>query len=87
MSAELVAATVTEPDGTAEGAVYNPEDETVPTVELPPLMPFTVHVTAVLDEPVTVAVNCCVPPARSDALMGVSATETPVVMVAIVTIA
>jgi hypothetical protein len=33
----------------------------VPTVELPPLTPFTLQVTATLDVPVTVAVNCCSP--------------------------
>jgi hypothetical protein len=47
------------------GAVYNPDDDTVPPVAL--------HVTAVLLEPVTVALNCCVPPVLSDADVG----ETP----------
>lgn len=36
--------------------------ETVPTVALPPVTPFTDHVTTVLDVPVTEAVNCCVVP-------------------------
>jgi len=63
--------------------VYKPDVDIVPTVEFPPAMPFTVHVTAVLDVPVTVAVNCCVAPSESDALAGVMATETPVVIVTI----
>jgi hypothetical protein len=46
--------------GTAEGAVYSPEVEIVPTDEFPPVTPFTCQVTAVLEVPVTVAVNCCV---------------------------
>jgi hypothetical protein len=36
------------------GAVYNPADDTVP--------PVAVHVTDVLLEPVTLALNCCVAP-------------------------
>jgi hypothetical protein len=46
--------------GTAEGAVYSPDVEIVPTVESPPVTPLTCQVTAVLEVPVTVAVNCCV---------------------------
>ena len=46
--------------GTTAGAKYNPALEIVPTVELPPLMPFTCQFTAVLGEPVTVAVKDCV---------------------------
>jgi hypothetical protein len=46
--------------GTTEGAVYSPAVEIVPTVEFPPATPFTCQVTAVLEVPVTVAVNCCV---------------------------
>jgi hypothetical protein len=61
VSACETAATVTDAGlGTAEGAVYSPEVEIVPTVELPPATPFTCQVTAVLEVPVTVAVNCCV---------------------------
>ncbi len=41
---------------------------TVPVVEFPPVTPLTSHVTAVLLEPVTVAVNCCV-------ALGARATE------------
>jgi hypothetical protein len=46
--------------GTAEGAVYSPEVEIVPTDEFPPVTLFACQVTAVLEVPVTVAVNCCV---------------------------
>ena len=60
VSATLVAATVTVPEGTFVGAVYSPDVEMVPSVEFPPLMPFTVQVTAVFVVPLTVAVNCCV---------------------------
>jgi len=60
--------------GTAEGAVYSPEVEIVPTVEFPPVAPFTCQVTAVLEVPVTVAVNCCVFATCTDADAG--ATET-----------
>ena len=34
----------------------------VPTVEFPPVMPFTLQVTAVFVLPVTLAVNCFVVP-------------------------
>jgi hypothetical protein len=46
--------------GSEEGAVYSPAVEIVPTVAFPPVVPFTCQVTAVLEVPVTVAVNCCV---------------------------
>src|ERR1700761_2367486 len=39
----------------------------VPTVELPPVVPLTCHVTAVLVAFVTVAVNCVVAPRRVEA--------------------
>jgi hypothetical protein len=61
-SATLVAAIVTVAgEGKPAGAVYSPVDEIVPTVEFPPAVPFTVHVTLVFDELVTFAANCCVP--------------------------
>jgi hypothetical protein len=54
------AVTVTVPElGTVAGAVYKPEVEIVPTVELPPVTPFTSQVTAVLEFPDTIAANCC----------------------------
>lgn len=42
-------------DGKIFGAVYKPVGEIVPTLELPPAMPPTSHVTLVLAEPVTIA--------------------------------
>jgi len=42
-------------DGRAEGAVYSPEVEMAPVVALPPDTPFTSHVTALLELPVTLA--------------------------------
>jgi hypothetical protein len=77
LSAALVAVTVTVAGaGTAAGAVYSPAALTVPTVALPPAMPFTVHVTAVLAVPVTVATNCWVPLVTSVALAGETLTAT-----------
>jgi hypothetical protein len=61
VSAALMAVTVIEPPvGTDDGAVYKPAVEMVPTVELPPMTPFTCQLAAVLVEPVTVALNCWV---------------------------
>ena len=50
------------------GAVYRPLLETVP--------PVVDHVTAGLLVPLTVAVNCCVPPVCSDAELGLMLTDT-----------
>ena len=50
------------------GAVYRPLAETVP--------PVAVHVTLVLLDPVTVAVNCCVPPVWTEAEVGDTDTAT-----------
>lgn len=60
--------------GTVAGAVYKPAVEIVPTVLLPAVTPFTCHVTAVLLVFFRVAVNCCVVPAVTLAVVG--ATET-----------
>jgi hypothetical protein len=63
VSAAATAVTLTVAgEGTIAGAVYIPEVETVPTVELPPVTPLTCQVTAVFVVPVTVAVNVLVPP-------------------------
>ncbi len=59
---------VTEKLPVLEPAVNRPDVEIVP--------PVAVHVTAVFDEPVTVAVNCCVCPACNVALVGDIATLT-----------
>src|SRR5947209_3537436 len=76
VSATLVATTVWLP--LAAGAVYRPEVEIVPVVEFPPETPSTPQVTAVLVEPETVAVNCCVAFATSVAEAGVMLTLTGV---------
>ena len=84
VSAALVAVTVTAAgEGSAAGAPYNPLDETVPTVEFPPGTPFTLHVTAVLEVPLTLAVNWCVWETITDALAGDRVTETGIVIVAL----
>lgn len=66
--------------GTTAGAVYRPLESMVPMVALPPLMEFTCQVTAVLLEPVTVAVNCCVCLVCRVAASGVTATAIVVVV-------
>lgn len=65
-SAALVAVTVKLP--AVLGAVNRPD------VEMEP--PLADQVTAVLLEPVTVAVNCCVPPVASEAEPGLTETAT-----------
>ena len=63
VSATLVAAIVTLLGlGTTAGAVYNPLFEIVAVRRVSPATPSTVHLTAVFDEPVIVALNCCVFP-------------------------
>ncbi len=49
-------------DGTVDGAVYTPAVEIIPTVELPPLTPLTLHVTAMFAVFVTAAVKVCMAP-------------------------
>src|SRR5438552_19074589 len=61
-SATLVAVTIAVVFDVTVEAVYSPELLIVPFV--------AVHVTAVLVVPVTVAVNCCVPPDATVALVG-----------------
>lgn len=65
LSAWLVAVTVKVPAD--PGAVYNPEDEMVP--------PVAVQFTAVLDVPLTLAVNCCWPLTCTAPLWGLTTTE------------
>jgi hypothetical protein len=60
----------------AAGAVYRPELEIVPTVALPPPTPFTLHVTAVLVEPDTLALNCFVWVTGTEAVDGDTLTVT-----------
>ena len=73
VSATLVAVTVYVP--AVAGAVYRPAVVIVPPVAL--------HVTLVLVVPVTVAVNCCVPPVASDAEVGLIVTATGTVTVTV----
>lgn len=83
-SATLVAITETDAaaGGTA-GAVYvaasGPVTLSVPTVAFPPLMPFTLHVTAELPvpTPLTVAVKFAVPPGTMLAEAGTMLTTMP----------
>jgi hypothetical protein len=76
-SAALVAVKVTVVEAATEaGAVYNPPVETVPTLEFPPVAPFTDQVTLVFVVPETVAVNCCVFPAAKVAVVGETDTLT-----------
>ena len=56
--------------------MYSPALETVPTTALPPATPFTCQLTAVLLVPLTVAVNCRVPPVVSEADVGEMLSET-----------
>ena len=67
VSAALVAVTVNVPADA--GAVYKP-----PAVMVPPV---AVHATAVFVLPVTVAVNCCVPPTCTEAAGRFRETDTP----------
>lgn len=81
-SAWEIAVTVTVPPvGTVAGAVYKPDVLTVPTVELPPVTPFTCQVTAVFVALLTVAVNCCVFPVCTLAVGGAMLTLTAAVTV------
>jgi predicted polyphosphate/ATP-dependent NAD kinase len=55
-SATLTAVTVAlGGDGKIVGAAYNPVEEIVPLLALPPGTPFTCHVTLVFEVPVTLA--------------------------------
>ena len=56
-------------------------DEIVPTEEFPPVMPPACQVTALLVDPVTLAVNCCVFPSWRFALVGETDTNTSEVRV------
>jgi hypothetical protein len=58
------------------GAAYKPELEIVPVAALPPAVPLTLQFTALELAPVTVAVNCAVPPSITVALCGSTITVT-----------
>ena len=75
-SAALVAFTVTAfGEGGTAGAVYMPVAPIVPTEESPPGIPFTAHVTEVLEVPLTVAVNCSLSRTMAVVLLGETETE------------
>src|SRR5205085_1992219 len=76
LSAWLMAVTVIVPAGIALGAVYSPALLIVPVAALPPVTLLTCHVTAVLAEPVAVAMNCCVAPVAKEATVGATLTVT-----------
>lgn len=79
VSATEVEVTVTVVElGSFVGAVYKPVVLTVPMIASPPVSPFTLHVTEVLVDPVTVAVNCCVAPPAMLAVVGEIVTATVV---------
>jgi hypothetical protein len=66
VSAALAAVTLNVP--AVFPAVYTPDEETVP--------PVAVHVTVLLDDPVTVAENCCISPDCTDAEVGLMEMAT-----------
>jgi hypothetical protein len=77
-SAELTAPTLTVlNDGTLTGAVYIPEEFMIPVDVLPPVTPLTCQLTEGFEDPLTVAVNFCVKPARTLALLGETETAMP----------
>jgi hypothetical protein len=78
LSAALVACTVTEPvAGRSPGEVYTPLVLIVPTVGLPPEIPFTLQSTAGFVELLTVAVNSCGSPSSTETEGGETVTVTP----------
>ena len=76
-SGAAVALTVTvDGDGTVFGALYEPDWLIVPTVPLPPTVPFTFQVADVFVVPWIVAVNCRPWRTRTVAVTGEIAIET-----------
>ena len=76
VSACAVALTLTAAVGKAAGAVYSPNESTLPTVELPPGVPFTSHETWVLEAPLTVAANRWVADVSREAELGLILIDT-----------
>jgi hypothetical protein len=62
-------------EGKSAGAVKTPLLSTVPLALFPPGTPLTLQVTAELLVPVNAAVNCCVLPSRTLAVVGETTTE------------
>lgn len=73
---EIAFTVITRSLETLAGARYSPEVEMVPLLEFPPVVPFTCQVTEVLEVFSTVAVNCWVPAAGSDVVVGETETLT-----------
>jgi hypothetical protein len=61
--------------GTPLGATYRPLVEMNPTDWFPPAIPSTSQFTAVLGDPFTDAVNCCVPKFATETALGDTLTE------------
>jgi hypothetical protein len=74
---EIAAMVTAAGEGTAAGAVYKPVASIVPCVGSPPVIPFTCHVTAVLELLATEAVNFFVPETGTEVLVGVTDIFTP----------
>jgi len=73
--------------GTPLGATYRPLVEMNPTDWFPPAIPSTSQLTAVLGDPFTDAVNCCVPKFAMEAALGDTLTELEEAAVVTVTVA
>jgi hypothetical protein len=73
--------------GTPVGATYSPPLEINPTDWFPPAIPLTSQFTAVVGDPFTDAVNCCVPKFATEAAFGATLTEPEDVAVVTVTVA
>jgi len=73
---EIAFTVITRSLETLAGATYSPEVEMVPLLEFPPVVPLTCQVTAVWEVFSTVAVNCWVPAAGSDVVVGETETLT-----------
>ena len=61
--------------GTPPGATYRPELEMKPNCWLPPVVPLTCQVTALLGRLLTVALNCCLVKIATFKGFGVTVTE------------
>jgi hypothetical protein len=73
--------------GTPLGATYRPLVEMNPTDWFPPVIPSTSQLTAMLGDPFTDAVNCCVPKFATETALGDTLTELATAAVVTVTVA
>ena len=78
-AASVAVSVTTGGSGTVAGAVYRPVDVTVPTVELPPAIPFTLHEKLMPGFPLSVAANCRVVVIRTTSPGG-SRLRTPMTL-------